>query len=100
MDVILDEPGANCQQFTGPIKVEGIQFSPSGAVLESFRFTDAKGSQWAVPTNIGKLGSADRSHANSFIRVGRRYLAHLQVCGSGGFASLVNLYDLSISPHP
>ncbi len=97
MDTAMNEPGSGCSQMIGRIKVESLQFSKSGVVLESFYFTDAKGNVYSVPTNIEKLPNALRSQANSFIRQGRNYFAHIKVCGSGGFASLINLYDLSIS---
>ncbi|CAN7775635.1 hypothetical protein LJR296_007661 [Cupriavidus necator] len=58
MDEIFDRPDDNCEQRLGNITVEGIRFSQSGATLESFRFTDKKGNQWSVPTNIGKLPGA------------------------------------------
>lgn len=93
MDELFDKPGDNCQQFLGTATVEGIQFSSSGATLESFRFTDKSGNQWSVPTNIGKLSGAARGIANNFIRVGRQYYLHVQVCGSGGFASLISMYS-------
>jgi hypothetical protein len=100
MDDMMLERGSGCQHFVGPVKIEGVQFSASGAILESFRFTNSKGDQWSVPTNIGKLSNAERSRANSLIRVGKQYLIDVNVCGSGGFASLVNLYDLSIQFKP
>ena len=100
MDDMMLERGSGCQHFIGPVKIEGVQFSASGAVLESFRFTNSKGDQWSIPTNIEKLSNAERSRANSLIRVGKKYLIDVNVCGSGGFASLVNLYDLSIQFKP
>lgn len=100
MDDMMLDPRSGCQHFIGPVKVEGVQFSASGAVLESFRFTNSKGDQWSIPTNIGQLSNAARSRANSLIRVGKQYLVDVNVCGSGGFASLVNLYDLSIQFKP
>ena len=98
MDEIMDTSG--CNQMIGVIKVEGIQFDQSGGTLESFRFTDKNGTQWSVPTNIGKLSDAERGQANSFIRVGKTYYSHIQACGSGGFASLIALYDMSVSFAP
>lgn len=100
MDDVHDRPGDNCTQFTGPVTVEGIQFTPSGGTLETFRFTDKNGTQWSVPTNIGRLSNVDRQHANSFIRVGKRYFVHAQVCGSGGNASLVSMYDAAVNFGP
>ncbi|HDR9355975.1 TPA: hypothetical protein QDB44_001831 [Burkholderia vietnamiensis] len=97
MGQIYDEPGSNCEQFLGLVKVEGIQFSSSGGTLESFRFSDNKGAVWSVPTNIGALSNVDRQEANSFIKVGKTYYAHIQACGSGGFANLISLYDARIS---
>ena len=96
MDEILDGSGG-CGQAFGPAKIEGIQFSQSGVTLESFRFTDKRGEQWSVPTNIGKLSNAERREANSFIKTGKTYYLHMQVCGNGGYPSLINLYDLSIT---
>ncbi len=93
MDGIMDD----CEQKVGIIKPEGVQFSRSGNTLESIRFTDENGAQWSVPTNIGELSNAARSEANSFIKVGKTYYSHIQICGSGGFANLISLYDMSIS---
>ena len=95
MNPIENAPTDNCEDFFGVIKIAGIQFSRSGAVLRSFYFTDAKGSQWSVPTNIGALSDAARGEANSFVRVGQRYYAHIEACGSGGFASLISIYALN-----
>ena len=78
------------------VTVEGIQFTPSGGTLETFRFTDKNGTQWSVPTNIGRLSNVDRQRPNSFIRVGKRYFVHAQVCGSGGNASLISMYDAAV----
>ncbi|CAI8954625.1 MULTISPECIES: hypothetical protein [Burkholderia] len=100
MDEVYDRPGDNCTQFIGPVTVEGVQFTSSGGTLETFRFTDKNGSQWSVPTNIGRLSNVDRQRANSFIRVGKRYFAHVQVCGSGGIASLVSMYDAAVNFGP
>lgn len=96
MTDLMNKPGDGCEQFIGLVKVEGIQFSSSGAVLESFRFTDHYGNQWSVPTNIGELSNAARSQANNFIRVGKAYFVQVQICGSGGFVSLINMYDASV----
>ncbi|EEA04121.1 hypothetical protein BH160DRAFT_0553 [Burkholderia sp. H160] len=96
MTELMNKPGEGCQQFIGLVKVEGIQFSPSDASIESFRFTDHYGNQWVVPTNISDLSNADRAQANNFIRVGKPYYVQIQICGSGGFASLVNMYDASV----
>jgi len=93
MDNIMDD----CAQVIGIVKPEGVQFSEKGGTLESFRFTDKNGTQWSVPTNIAELSNAARNEANSFIKVGKTYYSHIQVCGSGGFASLIALYDMSIS---
>lgn len=96
MDDVFDAPLDNCSQVIGAIKVEGVQFSPSGITVESFSFTKG-GSRMAVPTNIGgstMLSNVDKGHASEFIKVGKRYLAHIQVCGSGGFPSLISLYAL------
>ncbi|MGY4724746.1 hypothetical protein ACJ51O_12870 [Burkholderia pyrrocinia] len=100
MDDVQDRPGDNCTQFIGPVTVEGIQFTSSGGTLETFRFTDKNGNQWSVPTNIGRLSNVDRQHANGFIRVGKRYFVHAQVCGSGGNASLISMYDASVNFGP
>jgi hypothetical protein len=96
MSKITNSPGDNCNQIFGTIKVEGVQFNPSGNTLESFRFTDKNGTQWSVPTGIENLSTIERQKANNFIRVGKFYYVHVQICGSGGFASLISMYDLNI----
>jgi len=88
-----DDPHDNCEERTGIIKVEGVQFSSSGVTLESFRFIDKAGNQWSVPTGIGNLSGAARVEANNFIRVGRSYFVDIEVCGSGGFPSLTSMYE-------
>lgn len=97
MEAIMDDPLDSCSQMSGPIKVEGIQFSESGQTLETFWFTDKRGTRWVVPTNFDqmKLSSDERSKASDFIKTGKQYFVHIQVCGSGGFPSLVNMYAMS-----
>ena len=87
----------DCQQMIGKIKVEGVQFSRSGATLESFRFTDKSGAQWSVPTGFSNFSDAERSEANSFIKVGKSFFVQVEVCGSGGYPDLINMYDIGIS---
>jgi hypothetical protein len=94
MDEISDD---GCQQLIGQIKVEGIQFDKSGRILESFRFTDKNEHQWSVPTNIENLLEIATGPANDFIRVGKVYFVDVQVCGSGGYPSLISMYDASVS---
>lgn len=95
MDEVYDAPLENCSQVVDTIKVGGVQFSPSGITVESFWFTKGE-NRMAVPTNISDstLSNTDKGQANSFIKVGKRYLAHIQVCGSGGYPSLISLYAL------
>lgn len=87
------QPGDGCETKTGLVKIEGIQFDQSGTTLQSFRFTDSAGHQWSVPMHIDiNLSNAGMSEANDFIRVGKSYFIEIQVCGSGGFPSLINMY--------
>jgi hypothetical protein len=97
MDEVMDKSGDNCSQMVGTIKIEGIQFSKSGKTLEQFRFKDNKGNIFSVPTNIGELPKSQTDIANNFIKEGKSYLAHIQFCGSGGYGSLINLYDVKSS---
>ncbi len=96
MTDLVNKPEDGCEQFIGVVKLEGIQFSSSGGAIESFRFTDHFENQWSVPTNIIDLSNAARSQANNFVRVGRPYYLQVQMCGSGGFAPLVNMYDATV----
>jgi len=89
----LEEPMEDCSLLRGTAKIEGIQFSSSGATLESFRFTDTAGNQWSIPTNIGNLSNGAKRDANNFVRVGHSYFMVFQVCGSGGYPSLIEIYD-------
>lgn len=95
MNSALTANGSGCEQRAGVVKVEGVQFSRSGVTLESFRFTSKSGDQWSMPTGIDGLSNTDRSQANNFIRVGKSYFMRFQVCGSGGFPDLLDLYDLA-----
>ena len=96
MDSLDDMTG--CQNFVGAIKVGGVQFSASGATVDLFWFVDRRGARWSVPTNIGKadFSNRERDDANNLIKVGGTYWAHIFSCGTGGFASLVSLYDMSL----
>ena len=85
----------NCETRSSISKIEGVQFSSSGKTLELFRFTDKNNHQWAIPTSIEKLNKFDREAANSLIRVGKTYFIIFQLCGSGGFPDLIELFDLS-----
>lgn len=91
----LAGPQSGCDLHRGVIKVDGLQFSKSGATLESFRFIDSAGTQWSVPTNIENFSNAEKRVANSFIRVGRSYFVIFAVCGSGGYPSLVEIVDVA-----
>jgi hypothetical protein len=71
----------------------------------SFNFFDCNGHKWSVPTGIGELGANILAHksammvrreASQFIRVGKMYYAHVNVCGSGGFPSLISIYDPAV----
>lgn len=93
MDHVLNAPSDGCTQITGRVTVKGVQFSESGRTLQSFWFIDKDGTRWVVPTNIDKMRpSVDAIRASDFIRVGKKYFLHIQVCGSGGFASLISMY--------
>ncbi len=95
LDQTFTEPGSGCEQWIGTVKVSGVQFSSSGTTIEQFRFKDKRDNLISVPTNFKNLSNAERGVANSFIREGQTYFAHIQICGSGGFASLVNIYNLN-----
>lgn len=40
--------------------------------------------------------SSQAIRASDFIKVGKLYFLHIQVCGSGGFASLISMYDMNV----
>lgn len=86
--------GSGCAQFAGRIKVEGLQFSDSGATLKSFWFVDGKDNNWSVPTEFESLpNNLLRSNASSFIKKDKPYFIRLEACGSGGFVTLIDIYN-------
>ncbi|GGD61288.1 hypothetical protein [Caballeronia grimmiae] len=85
-----------CERRFGQVRVEGVQFSQSGTTLESFRFTDSRGNQWSIPTGLAGMSNAGRSAASNFIRVGRSYFIDIEVCGSGGYPSLISMFDANV----
>ena len=91
MDNIMGE----CSQMVGTIKIENYQFSESGKTLQQFSFRDNKNNLFSVPTNIAELSKFDVEKANSIFKIGEKYLAHIQFCGSGGYGSLINIYDIN-----
>lgn len=88
-------PMAACNQISGTIKVEGLQFSDSGKTLKSFYFEDSNGNNWSVPTGFEELNftNKDNGKINNFIKKGRSYFVRLQACGSGGYVDLLDIYN-------
>ncbi len=93
--VNMDNIMSDCNQMVGTIKIENYQFSESGLTLQQFSFRDNKNNLFSVPTNIAELSKFDVEKANSIFKIGDKYLAHVQFCGSGGYGSLINIYDLN-----
>lgn len=93
--VNMDNIMSDCNQMVGTIKIENYQFSESGLTLQQFSFRDNKNNLFSVPTNIAELSKFDVEKANSIFKIGEKYLAHIQFCGSGGYGSLVNIYDIN-----
>lgn len=92
----MAESMSDCTQIIGKIKVAGVQFSPSGMTLERFSFADKSGKQWSIPTGFDRFSNAERGNAGTFIKVGKSYFLQIEVCGSGGYPNLINMYDDSI----
>lgn len=90
----MDEVLPDCQQQVTMAKVKTVLYSESGLTPEKFE-VDWRGSKFDIATNVGEnpvLSLEEIQAAHQFIKVGKRYLIHFQLCGDGSQHSLINMY--------
>lgn len=90
----MDEVLPDCQQQVTMAKVKTVLYSESGLTPEKFE-VDWRGSKFHIATNVGEnpvLSMEEIQAAHQFIKVGKRYLIHFQLCGDGSQHSLINMY--------
>lgn len=90
----MDEVLLDCQQQVTMAKVKTVLYSQSGMTPEKIE-VDWQGSKVDITTNVGEnpvLSLDEIQAANQFIKVGKRYLIHFQLCGDGSQHSLINMY--------
>jgi len=99
--VSMDEVLPDCQQQVTVTKVKTVAYSESGITPEKIG-VDWLGSKLDIATNVGEnpvLSLEEIQAANQFIKVGKRYLIHFQLCGDGGVQrSLINMYAEQMTP--
>jgi hypothetical protein len=92
--VNLDEVSPDCQQQVTMARIKTVAYSESGMTPEKIKF-DWQGNALDVATNVGEnpvLTLEEIQAAHQFIRVGKQYLIHFQLCSDGQQRSLINLY--------
>lgn len=99
--VSMDEVLPDCQQQVTVTKVKTVAYSESGITPQSIG-VDWLGRKLDIATNVGEnpvLSLEEIQAANQFIKIGKRYLIHFQLCGDGGSQrSLINMYAEQIAP--
>lgn len=98
----MDEVLPDCQQQVTMAKVKTVLYSESGMTPEKFE-VDWRGSKFDIATNVGEnpvLSLEEIQAAHQFIKVGKRYLIHFQLCGDGSQHSLINMYAEQASVRP
>ncbi len=98
----MDEVLIDCQQQVTMAKVKTVQYSQSGMTPEKIE-VDWQGSKFDIATNVGEnpvLSLDEIQAANQFIKVGKRYLIHFQLCGDGSQHSLINMYAEQVPVRP
>lgn len=92
--VNMDEVSPDCQQQVTTARIKTVAYSESGMTPERIKF-DWQGNALDVATNVGEnavLSLEEIQAAHQFIRVGKQYLIHFQLCADGQQRSLINLY--------
>jgi hypothetical protein len=98
----MDEVLPDCQQQVTMAKVKTVGYSESGLTPEKIG-VDWQGSKFDIATNVGEnpvLSLDEIQAANQFIKVGKRYLIHFQLCGDGSQHSLINMYAEQLPVRP
>lgn len=98
----MDEVLPDCQQQVALAKVKTVLYSESGITPEKIE-VDWQGGKFGIATNVGEnpvLSLDEIQAANQFIRVGKRYLIHFQLCGDGSQHSLINMYAEQVPARP
>ena len=98
----MDEVLLDCQQQVTMAKVKTVLYSQSGITPEKIE-VDWQGSKFDIATNVGEnpvLSLEEIQAANQFIKVGKRYLIHFQLCGDGSQHSLINMYAEQVPARP
>jgi hypothetical protein len=99
--VSMDEVLPDCQQQVTVTKVKTVAYSESGITPQSIG-VDWLGRKLDIATNVGEnpvLTLEEIQAANQFIKIGKRYLIHFQLCGNDGSQrSLINMYAEQVPP--
>jgi hypothetical protein len=82
-----------CQQTMGQVRVEGFDFEDGGSRTIASFYGHYNGSRFNFPTNFTVLNKFDRESASQFIKAGKKYFVRFQMCGSGGFVDLIDIFD-------
>ena len=94
MNKIYNKPGEGCGQRMTFAKISALQFSDSGNSIKLIQLVEESGRVFAAPIEYQKLSNVKRKEADQFLIQGNKYFIFYQVCGSGGFVNIINMYGV------
>ena len=94
MGTILNKSGDGCGQRMTFAKISALQFSDSGNSINLIQLKEESGRVFGAPIKYQKLSNLERQTADTLFIQGNEYFVFYQVCGSGGFVSLINVYSV------
>jgi|GEM_PF-2322043 len=93
----LDEVLEGCEGHSGLFKAKTFQYSDSGNTIKLIQFSRGDGQVFAMPTNFDQLSKPQYEDIRGMIHEGQKYWISFSVCGSGGYASLMEIsYSLGM----
>lgn len=86
----------DCAVRTQDMPVAGVQYDNYGMTIDLIQFTQSDGSLTAIPTNFSKAGFSglELGRVTSFIRLGKTYRVHYQLCGQGAYPDLLSINEV------
>jgi len=94
MEKIYNKSGDGCGQRMTFAKISALQFSDSGNSINLIQLKEESGRVFGAPIKYQKLSNLERQTADTLFIQGNEYFVFYQVCGSGGFVSLINVYSI------
>ena len=108
LEAAMTEPGSGCEQRIADLVVDEVVYEGTSEMLIGFRAKKpANGSsEWyglfsmATKALYQNLSNAERRNIQQLIRRGAKLIVIYQICGSGGFASVRDVFAKSAVNNP